>query len=265
MTTHLRLALPTTLLALAALAPAQELRELSTDRPDTTESPYSVDKGHFQIEAELMSWGRDRSAGVTTTEINPSVNFKVGLTDRADLQVVVGYLRSATDGADTVSGLDDVTIRLKYNLWGQDGGDQPTAGALMPFVTLPTHKNEFDPLLGDDASFGIIAPVGFSLPGGWDSAVMAELDVVRNAEDDGWTTELLLSWTASHEITDRMAGFVELVSISGHEEGSTAEAYFDAGVTFAASEQVQLDAGTNIGLTRDSQDLRLFTGISTKF
>ena len=26
-----------------------ELRELSTDRPDTTESPYTVDAGNFQF------------------------------------------------------------------------------------------------------------------------------------------------------------------------------------------------------------------------
>jgi hypothetical protein len=267
MNTH-HVLIPTTLLALAALAPTQELRELSTDRPDTTESPYSVDKGHFQFEAELISWGRDKVDGVTTTELAPGVNLKVGISDNADLQVVVGYLRvSEDDGTNTqtVSGLDDVTIRLKYNLWGQDGGDQPTAGALMPFVTLPAHGDKLDPVLGDDASFGLIAPVGFSLPNDWGAAVMAELDFVRNSADDGWTTELLLSMTAAHDITDRSAGFVELVSISGAERNSTAEAYFDTGITYAITEMVQFDVGTNIGLTRDSQDLRLFSGLSSKF
>ena len=29
---------------------------LSPDRPDVTESPYSVDAGHFQAEADFMTW-----------------------------------------------------------------------------------------------------------------------------------------------------------------------------------------------------------------
>lgn len=253
-----------TLLA-ATLAPAQELRELSTDRPDTTESPYSVDKGHIQIEWELLSWGKDTVDNIKSTEINSAVNLKYGLTDAADLQVVVGLLRAKSTGSETISGLDDVTVRLKYNLWGQGKAPSATAGALMPFVTLPTHSEKLDPVLGEDASFGLIAPVGFELPNGWGAAVMAEIDVVRNSQDDGWTSELLLSMTAAHDLTEKMAGFVELVSISPHERGSTSQAYFDTGVTYAVSKMVQLDAGTNVGLTRDSQDLRLFTGISAKF
>ena len=40
-----------------------QLRPLSTDRPDTTESPRTVDAGHFQFELELAAWERD---GVVT-------------------------------------------------------------------------------------------------------------------------------------------------------------------------------------------------------
>src|SRR5438093_6841318 len=48
--------------------PRAFLRELSTDRPDKTESPYTVDAGHFQIEMDLVSYSRDRDthAGADT-------------------------------------------------------------------------------------------------------------------------------------------------------------------------------------------------------
>ena len=36
--------------------PTGLMRELSTDRPDKTESPYTVDAGHLQIEVDLLSW-----------------------------------------------------------------------------------------------------------------------------------------------------------------------------------------------------------------
>jgi hypothetical protein len=40
--------------------PRALMREMSTDRPDRTESPPTVDAGHFQFEADLVSFGIDR-------------------------------------------------------------------------------------------------------------------------------------------------------------------------------------------------------------
>lgn len=37
------------------------LREMATDRPDKTESAYSVDAGHYQIEMDLLTYTYDRS------------------------------------------------------------------------------------------------------------------------------------------------------------------------------------------------------------
>ena len=36
------------------------MRSLSTDRPDATESAYSVDAGHFQVETDVLRLGRSR-------------------------------------------------------------------------------------------------------------------------------------------------------------------------------------------------------------
>ena len=38
---------------LFAPVPRSAMRPLSTDRPDTTESPYTVDAGHFQMEMDV--------------------------------------------------------------------------------------------------------------------------------------------------------------------------------------------------------------------
>ncbi len=115
--------------ALTPLAPsratAQELRELTTDRPDQTESPSSVDKGHFQVEMDFftMSSDRTREAGrdlrTTSYGVMP-VNFKYGLTDNSDIQVIFdSYQHSQTKDIATgrvlakTRGAGDLTIR--YN------------------------------------------------------------------------------------------------------------------------------------------------------
>ena len=77
------------------------MRELSTDRPDQTESPYTVDAGHFQIEMDVANGTIDRdqsnSGDVRSQVWNfGGLNLKAGLFNNVDLQFVLGlslYLR----------------------------------------------------------------------------------------------------------------------------------------------------------------------------
>src|SRR5688500_9877451 len=71
--------------------PREQMRELSTDRPDITESPYSVDAGHVQVEADLLSYSYDRYNPSRTDETvegwsAATANLKVGLNNLADFQ-----------------------------------------------------------------------------------------------------------------------------------------------------------------------------------
>lgn len=155
--------------SLANPTPREQMRELSTDRPDTTESPYSVDAGHFQVEVEAISWSRDKVGTTTSTTTNASVNVKAGLTDTIDVQAVLDPFVNVRvkDGPaginESVTGVGDLTARLKWNLWGNDGGQ--TAFALMPFITLPTHSKKLDP--DREVTGGLIAPLAVDLGDGW--------------------------------------------------------------------------------------------------
>jgi hypothetical protein len=63
--------------------PRALMREMSTDRPDQTESPHTVDAGHFQVELDALSavFDHDESYGrdVRTTAWGTSLNVKAGL------------------------------------------------------------------------------------------------------------------------------------------------------------------------------------------
>lgn len=252
--------------SLANPTPREQMRELSTDRPDTTESPYSVDAGHFQVEVEAISWSRDKVGTTTSTTTNASVNVKAGLTDAIDVQAVLDPFVNVRvkDGPaginESVTGVGDLTARLKWNLWGNDGGQ--TAFALMPFVTLPTHSKKLNP--DREVTGGLIAPLAVDLGEGWSLGVMLELDAVRNAANDGYVAEWLQSITIGHDIVGDLAGFAEVVNITNAERQTPGQTYLDLGVTFAFTPDVQFDAGTNLGLTSASEDVRLFLGISVR-
>ena len=40
--------------------PRSQMREMTTDRPDITEVPFTVDAGHVQIESTLFGYARTR-------------------------------------------------------------------------------------------------------------------------------------------------------------------------------------------------------------
>src|SRR5690349_12131277 len=83
--------------------PRDLMREMSADRPDKTESAYTVDSGHFQIESDLVVYAHDHD---TANRANISgdawsfvtLNLKAGLCNFSDLQVVLlPYSRVRTD------------------------------------------------------------------------------------------------------------------------------------------------------------------------
>jgi hypothetical protein len=248
--------------------PEAQLRELTTDRPDRTESPYTVDAGWWQLEMDLIAYTRDHDksggADVQASALSfANINLKVGLTSSIDLQTVFEtYTRvrvhDRISGArTTVSGFGDITSRLKINFWGNDGGD--SAFGLMPFVKWPTNQHG---LGNKSVEGGLIVPYSHALAGGWDLGAMTEVDIVRNDNDDGYTSEWVNSVTVGHDLTENVGFYVEIASTLTHGADL---ASFDCGLTYGYSKHVQFDVGANIGLTRATEDLTIFAGLSVRF
>lgn len=249
--------------------PRELLRELSTDRPDKTESPFTVDAGHFQFELDVVAVSEDRDRSGTSdlrtrSQAFAPLNAKVGLSPNVDLQVMIDTyqrVRIADRNAGTVqrrSGIGDLTTRVKVNLWGNDG-DTTTALALMPFLKFPTNQDD----LGNDAiEGGLIVPLAISLADGWGLGLMTELDVVRNADDDGHDVAWINSITFSRDIAGKLGGYVEFFSELSTAEAAQWIATLDLGLTYALSADMQLDAGINLGVTDAAEDWNPFVGIS---
>ena len=68
------------------------MRPLSADRPDTTESPRTVDAGHIQIESSFFEFTRDQRNSASQTDVSHSflaTNVKLGLFNHVDVQLLV--------------------------------------------------------------------------------------------------------------------------------------------------------------------------------
>src|SRR5690242_16135097 len=80
--------------------PADLLRELSADRPDKTESPFTVDAGHYQLEADVVNYTYDRHnpdrrpIHVDDFQL-ANVNIKAGILNNLDAQLVIESYNSS--------------------------------------------------------------------------------------------------------------------------------------------------------------------------
>src|SRR5262245_14108384 len=72
--------------------PANCLREFDPDRPDVTDSPFTVDAGHIQFESGLFSYALSRPdrEGVVSEEFDIlDTNIRLGITNSAEIDLDV--------------------------------------------------------------------------------------------------------------------------------------------------------------------------------
>ena len=243
--------------------PPAQMRDFSTDRPDVTESAYTLDAGHFQVEMSLIEYVRDDEAGERFEQfvVAPS-NLKVGLLNNLDLQFVIEpyiHQRLRADGqSDRADAFGATQIRAKLNLLGNDEGN--IALAVMPFVQFPTADDEVGGV--DDIEGGLIVPLAISLPDEWSLGMMAEIDALRNADDDGYGAAFVHTVTLGHPIAGELAGFIEYVGVASHDLGIGYAAQAGGGLTYALEENIQLDSAIYFGLSDDADDFTALVGLS---
>lgn len=237
--------------------PTIDRRELSADRPDVTESPYTVDAGAVQIELSFFDYAK--SGGTDTWTLAPS-NIKVGLLDDVDIHFVLDpYVSSRGDGEDA-DGFGDTQVRLKINLWGNHGG--PTALAIMPFIQIPTAS---DGLGHNHVEGGVILPFATDLAEGVGLGLMLEADFVYDDAKDNYETQLVATAALGFDLTDSIGAYTEIIGSTGADGDSPDIAILGLGATYLVTANLQLDAGINIGLSDDADDIGVFSGMTVRF
>ncbi|WP_186455671.1 transporter [Nitrospirillum pindoramense] len=260
-------------LAVSAGAPARAgeggAREMTADRPDKTEVPYTIDPGYIQIEADIVSHNRDfyNDDGTRRREtVYMAPNIRIGVWDDTELSIIppaytVMALSERGGGHTRIHGWSDMTVRAKVNLWGNDG-EGATALGLIPFVKLPVAAQA----LGNGAvEGGVGLPFSMKLGGEWEMGAQATLALNRNAIGNGYDPDLAFSATLSHPLGASLDGYVELFGERQTGPDAATVATLDFGLTYQVTATFSLDCGVNIGLTKAADDLNPFVGFTIRF
>ncbi len=236
--------------------PKNLMRNFETDRPDATESAYTVDAGHLQFETDLFKTERTNFDGTkTTTNSFNSLNFKIGITNSLDIQFVTDfYVMERISGNDPLivkTSFSNLTIRLKQNIWGNDHGE--TALAILPYINIPTVSDQ-------KITGGIILPLGVSLPNEWGFGIQVESDIETNQSGSGFHLNFLVSSTVSHQLISGIDFFVEGL-VNRESESDRFDCFLNGGFVYKLKENIKLDTGLNYGL-KNSLAKVFFIGLS---
>jgi hypothetical protein len=262
------------LVTFAAQASERPLRDMTTDRPDTTESPFTIDAGHVQVETNLAAYVRSRpdvDGAVTDTFEFATTNIRIGLTTNTEVNVVwqpYGSARTRSAGgaaSQHASGIGGLDIRGKINLWGNDTFDNMgSALALLPFLTLPTDSdNGISP---GQVEGGLIVPLALALPANFGLGLNGGVVWVKSDGADGYHAEYLATASLAYEWNAKLGTYYEVAAtFNTGDPRSDSVVLLGTGVTYAMSENLQLDAGVNFGVTDAADRINPFIGISRRF
>lgn len=258
-----QLAMAAVLLCAASEASADPI---CADRPGKGTGTCTVRAGHWQVEFGLIEWTHDRSEGITSDSFElGSTLIKYGISDRADVELgITPYQSERAHGfgvREHDSSFGDILARVKYRLTGDAS---PIEVAVDPFVKLPTANHR---LGNGKVEAGVAVPVVVPLGKGpfslfWTPEVDWQADGDGHGYHSAMSHDLGLSWQASDKLNvsgDVYGGW------DWDPDGTGNQYSADGSVAYLLSNDVQLDAGANFGLNKQTPDVELYAGVSKRF
>ena len=239
---------------------------ICADRPGKATATCTVPASRFQLEAGLADWTLQRDSGERDTSIViGETTVKYGLTDRSDIEIDITPWQRATSRVggvrDSASEIGDIKLIYKQQLTAPNAPIQFTA---MPFVKAPTAKHS----LGNGKwEGGLLLPIGYAIPKSPLSiGLTPELDWTADADGHGYHAAMTQVAGLGWQATDKLNLSAEIWGQWDWDPaGMTRQASADGAIAYLLSNDVQLDAGANFGLNRQTPDVELYGGVSKRF
>lgn len=247
-----------------------DLRSLCPDRPGKASSACTVDAGHVQLESDLFNGAFQHLDGVTTdTYLVTNPTLKYGVTDDLDLELGLSPLEivrthdDKTGVTETDTSVGDLFFRAKWAAIGNGGSD--FALLFEPFLKVPTADK---PIGNGVVEGGLIVPLSVSLGGNWTFENTAETDALGNVSAHGYHAAFSDVVSVSRGFDGGVTLGAEIWEATDFDPaGATQQYSLDADLAWipASVPDLQLDAGVNFGLNRNTPGVQLYSGISQRF
>ena len=249
---------------IAAPALAQD-SDFCADRPGLGTPACTTGRGQVMVELGLLGWDHSSDPAGTADDLSyGDLLIRLGLDDRTELQLGqggYGLARRRSRGIGKVSrsaGFGDALIGLRRSLSGPAG---PIA--VQGFVTLPTGHSGIG---AGDWGAGLLVPMGFRLPSGFELDLTPELDAAVNSSGAGRH----LAWGGvigiNHALGRKLAIAGELgVWRDQDPAGRGTDCRAALSLAWQARPNLQFDLEGDLGLTSTAPDHSLAIGFAERF
>jgi hypothetical protein len=254
------------LLLFASSAAAAEEQPICATRPGKSTAPCTVPAGRLQLEIGLADWSLQKGGGErdTSTSIGETI-FRYGLTDHSDVELdVTPWQRSSSRiGAshENATGFGDLVASYKQELTSSNA---PLQLALLASVKIPTAKRS---LGNGKLEGGLSVPILYSIGGSPLSINLTpEFDWAADADGSGHHAAMAQVASLGFQATAKLSLSAELWGQWDWDPtGTVRQSSADASVAYLVSNDIQLDAGANFGLNKQTPDVEIYTGVSMRF
>ena len=254
------------MLAAMATAAAADEQPICATRPGKSTAPCTVPTGRFQIETGIVDWSLHKSGDERDTLLTiGQTSFKYGLTDRSDIELNVTPWQRSTSSAggihDSASGFGDLVASYKQEL---SSGNAPLQLALLASVKIPTAKRS----LGNGKwEAGLLVPILYSIgKSPFSINLTPELDWAADADGHGHHAAMTQVASLGFQANDNLSLSADIWGRWDWDPAGTTRQYTaDGSIAYLLSKDLQLDAGANFGLNRNTPGVELYSGMSIRF
>ena len=256
-----------TALAMASVgARAADEQPICPDRPSKSTGPCTVPQGKWQVETGLVDWSRAKSDGVTTDMVTWGASgIKYGISGNADIELWITPLETlhvhGGGASEHHSSFGDTLLRVKYELTPDSA---PVQVALDPFVKIPTANHQ---LGNGKVEGGLLVPIQIPIPKSpLTLSLDPEADLLADQDNHGHHVAMSQVLNLGIQASEKVNFSTELwAQWDWDPSGTGKQVSWDVSAAYLPTKDLQLDAGANFGLNRQTPDVEVYTGVSVRF
>lgn len=234
------------------------------------DNSYTVEPGRFAVEITPLTLARHHAHGPGDVEVE-SWSFgysvvRIGIARDTEAGVAfeswqVAHARDPeTDAHAHVNGSGNLALRLKQNLFGNDGGR--VSLALTPYVRLPTGSQM---IATQRSEWGLAVPVDFVLSEKWAALVVTYGDWLGDSDDSGRHFESSVLVDFSRTFATDWSVLFECYYQLTPESGAAPVGTVNVGVGRTWSSDFYTEVGTMFGITHTADDLAAYVSLGRRF
>lgn len=242
-------------------AAAEETSEVDPDRPDISNSARTLPRGIVQVESGTEYARTSRGGTSAERRLAVQLDVRAGLTDRLEARLESEPLVRLR-GSDDDTGSGDYTFGVKYRFFDPDDRSAwPTLAAIL-FVKAPVAAS---PTGSERPDFGGRLLASFDLPANLGLDLNAGMTAVGQSRPSGYLLQAFVAASLSHELTERLSPFVEVVYTSREEWRGRDALLLDAGLVYKLTRWLAVDAAASTSLAGVVPDYAFVAGFTVRF